>query len=337
MTGMVSKVTVTLRGFRHNFPRDVSALLVSPAGGNSLLMSHAGGAYGVTNLSLTFDDAADTQLPGTNMMVSGTFKPSAYGTAPAFPTPAPAGPFANALSGVAGGDPNGLWSLYILDDSSGDAGSVAQGWSLAVTAVNTTTPISDLAIGGASSPASVLVADPFVHTLTVTNNGPSPATGVVVTTALSEGVEYKSGTPSRGSMTLQGGSLVWVVGDLAVGATAASQLNLVSQLAGTATSTATVACDQTDLNTANNTAVTETVVSAPVAATLTGVLTNNEFRLTVTAQPYSQYIIQASADLAAWINLSTNTASGGGTIKYVDTNLPSFQRKYYRTERVTGQ
>lgn len=37
-------------------------------------------------------------------------------------------------------NPNGNWSLYIVDDTAGDNGIVAGGWSLAIT---TSTPVND--------------------------------------------------------------------------------------------------------------------------------------------------------------------------------------------------
>src|SRR5262249_41082659 len=112
MTGLVSKATVTLNGLTHSFPRDVNALLVSPAGGRALLMSHAGSGQPVTNITLTFDDAAGGALPPGGQIVSGTYQPAAYGAAVTFPAPAPAKPYGTTLSAVNGKDPNGAWSLY---------------------------------------------------------------------------------------------------------------------------------------------------------------------------------------------------------------------------------
>ena len=44
--------------------------------------------------------------------------------------PRPRGPYATDLSGFTGTDPNGTWSLYIVDDAQMDTGSVSGGWSL---------------------------------------------------------------------------------------------------------------------------------------------------------------------------------------------------------------
>ena len=57
-TGVVQEVTVTLNRFRHDFPDDVDILLVGPQGQSVILLSDAGGIYGVRELDITFEDDA---------------------------------------------------------------------------------------------------------------------------------------------------------------------------------------------------------------------------------------------------------------------------------------
>lgn len=84
--GSLIKATVTLNKFAHTDPHDVSALVVAPAGPNTLIMSHAGGhGYGVTNLVLTFDDAATNSLPFVGAITNGTYKPTATNPPAKFP------------------------------------------------------------------------------------------------------------------------------------------------------------------------------------------------------------------------------------------------------------
>ena len=60
--------------------------VVSPGGTNALIMSHAGGSgYAVTNLVLTFDDAATNSLPSTGAITTGTYKPTYYSPPLKFP------------------------------------------------------------------------------------------------------------------------------------------------------------------------------------------------------------------------------------------------------------
>src|SRR5205823_11466984 len=91
-------------------------------------------------------DAAASALPDAGPLVGGTFKPTDVLSgaqnpdpfAPGAPTPAttdqaaPAGAatFATQFNGLTPAQANGTWALYIVDDSSGDAGSVSGGWSL---------------------------------------------------------------------------------------------------------------------------------------------------------------------------------------------------------------
>jgi hypothetical protein len=140
---VVTKITVTLRGFSHTFPSDVSILLAGPQGQSAIIMSETGGQdkYSVTNLTLTLDDAATNSLPVYSSLVSGVFKPTdgylALGGYPrlpySFPSPAPLGN-SNAVADLSvfnGTDPTGIWNLFVLCDAAGtDSGSISNGWSL---------------------------------------------------------------------------------------------------------------------------------------------------------------------------------------------------------------
>jgi hypothetical protein len=134
LTGAVAKVTVKLNYFTHTYPDDVDVLLVGPAGQKALLFSFAGGGNAVSGATLTFDDAAATGLPDSAQIVTGTFKPTNFGSGSNFPTPAPTGPYTVALSTFNGTVPNGVWSLYAVDHGPDDQGSIAGGWSLTINA-----------------------------------------------------------------------------------------------------------------------------------------------------------------------------------------------------------
>lgn len=138
---MVTKATLSLYGFSHGFPSDVDILLIGPQGQKSIVMANTGGQnrYSVTNLNLTFDDDAASMLPIYTQLVSGTFKPTdgyaalLYLQLPFdFPPPAPAGNSNSptALSVFKNTDPSGTWKLFVVDDASGDSGTIAGGWSL---------------------------------------------------------------------------------------------------------------------------------------------------------------------------------------------------------------
>jgi subtilisin-like proprotein convertase family protein len=129
IAGTVSKVTVTLTHMNHTFPDDIDILLAGPAGQKILLMSDAGGSSDLINVDLTFDDAGPA-LPDSALITSGTYHPTNFGTGDSFAAPAPAGPYGAALADFNGSDPNGTWSIYVVDDAGIDSGSIAGGWSL---------------------------------------------------------------------------------------------------------------------------------------------------------------------------------------------------------------
>ncbi|MCA1684289.1 MAG: hypothetical protein LC708_04085, partial [Actinobacteria bacterium] len=126
----LSKVTVTLKNVSHTFGGDIEALLVAPGGQNLVTLSDAGTTGGVSNVTVTFDDAAAGTLPqvGTWAAPNSTIsaKPTNYNelVPDNFPPPAPAPSAAATLATFNGSNPNGTWSLYVKDDAAPDSGSV---------------------------------------------------------------------------------------------------------------------------------------------------------------------------------------------------------------------
>ncbi len=137
---VITNLTVTLNGFTHPFPSDVSIILAGPQGQMAMLMSDVGGAvegFPVTNLTLVLDDSSGYPLPVNDSLFSGTFHPTS-GSFPLFfdfPPPAPAGNSnaPAALSIFDGTDPDGNWNLFVVDDfEEVTNGYISGGWSMAV-------------------------------------------------------------------------------------------------------------------------------------------------------------------------------------------------------------
>jgi subtilisin-like proprotein convertase family protein len=136
----VQDVNVTIKDYSHSCPADVDILLVGPTGAKTILLSDAGGdcSPAASNLTLTFDDEAGANYP-CDASPSGTFRPTnspnVIGCAidtDAFPSPAPAGPYPVSLAALDGTNPNGPWSLFVLDDSGSDSGTISGGWNLEI-------------------------------------------------------------------------------------------------------------------------------------------------------------------------------------------------------------
>ena len=134
--GRVTNVSVTLTGLRHPHPDDLDILLVGPQGQNALIMSDVGGTALANGLTITLDDSSAGPLPDAGPITAPNYQPTNVDD-PASPdnfptgTPAPLG--GSALSVFNGTDPDGLWKLYVMDDSGPVEGSISGGWSLSIT------------------------------------------------------------------------------------------------------------------------------------------------------------------------------------------------------------
>ncbi|MCA1683953.1 MAG: kelch motif-containing protein, partial [Actinobacteria bacterium] len=144
-----------------NGPSDAEIMLVAPGGKAVMVMGDACGTPDNPNpiptkqpITLTFDDSAALPLPdncqGFADGKAHTYKPTnnsrlyegectQFHTPDYFPPPAPAGTNSTSLSDFVGTDPNGTWSLYVVDDCpntpnpQGEAGRIDGGWSIDIT------------------------------------------------------------------------------------------------------------------------------------------------------------------------------------------------------------
>jgi uncharacterized repeat protein (TIGR01451 family) len=327
LTGLVTQVTATLNGFTHSFPHDVNVLLADPAGQELYLMSHAGGPYSVTNLTLTFSDSA-TQSLTEGVLTSGVYLPTII--TPLNPLPGlPTAPSESTLSFFNGSNPDGAWSLYVFDDTEGNSGNIARGWSLGLTSVTTVNPAAVLVAGMVHAPDPVFAGDYLNYLITITNLGPDNATSVVLTDTLPPNVAFSAATLSQGTNTAVGGTVACNLGTIAPGATATVTIRVIAVSAGVIVNSATVTTASTDLYLADGTTANNTTVLFPPLSFLEATNFPSGLQLTLRGQASQSYGIQVSTDLVTWATLSTNTASPTGAFTFTDTgtNLPT---RFYR-------
>jgi len=154
LVGTVTKVTSQVNGLTAPRPNNLDLMLVSPTNAAFQFMSDVGDAVNpVNNINLTLDDAAASALPNGTALSGGTFRPSDHDTlgTDTYPAPAPAtfgrpestgtATFASVYNGI---NPNGSWSIYVLDDGIGGGPSTINGLCLNFTLakLNTTTTVT---------------------------------------------------------------------------------------------------------------------------------------------------------------------------------------------------
>jgi uncharacterized repeat protein (TIGR01451 family) len=187
--------------------------------------------------------------------------------------------------------------------------------------LTTITPLADVATT-VTGPASVPALADYSYTLTLTNTGPSPASDVVVSSALPAGVTFVSASDDG---THDAGVVTWSLASLASGATTNLSLTVTAPADGTLTNTAASIAATTDLVPANNDGtapaaqvVTTVLPRADVVTTLAGptsVVTNAPFRYTVSVANLGPSVatgVLVTNQLPAGLLFAS--ASAGGTL-----------------------
>jgi uncharacterized delta-60 repeat protein/uncharacterized repeat protein (TIGR01451 family) len=311
--GALNKATVSFNKVNHSWASDVDALLVSPAGLKSLLMANAGGSFGMNNVTLTFDDNAASLLPQGTQITSGTNKPTTYTPVAIFPSPAPAGPYSTNLAAFNSSNPNGVWSLFIIDDTSGNSGIISNGWTLNLSTASPILSSADLVASVSASAGSVVVSNNLTYTVSVTNYGPGSATGVMITNTIPATATLLSSNASQGSVTVAGTQVVWNAGTLATNAGATLTLTIRANSVGSITNAVVASANELDPNTVNNSgSVAATVVAATADVSLSMIGTPNPVLLGSNVT-YTLTISNAGPAAATAVSI-TNTLPPGATL-----------------------
>jgi uncharacterized repeat protein (TIGR01451 family) len=171
-----------------------------------------------------------------------------------------AGPWHNHFEGDFGGL-DVLVRSNDIDDAAGQDAAVVIGGGQ----VSLTEKPADLSIAKVDSADPSRAGRDLTYTLTVTNNGPNPATGVTATDTLPSGLSARSSSATQG--TCSGTTTVTcAIGDMAAGASVTVKIVVRPSSAGKITNSASVTGNQPDPNTANNSATQETTISKAPAA-----------------------------------------------------------------------
>jgi len=243
------------QGTARNLP-----LLFSQAGGNPISIADIDAGTAAVRVTLTASNGTITLNPTTGL----TFT---VGDGTADPTMTFTGTIANittALNGMRFNPPNGFSGAASLTITTNDQGASGSGGALSDTDTVSITvgpaASADLAITMTDAPDPVLVGNNLTYSIVVRNNGPFQATTVTMGDILPGGVTLVSATPSQGSCS--GMSLVRCdFGALNSGSTATVTIVVRPTQRGTITNRVGVGANQSDPNTANNTAVVQTRVN----------------------------------------------------------------------------
>jgi Calx-beta domain. len=139
----IGSMRVTLYDVQASFADDIDILLVGPQGQTLILMSDAGGSDGLgLPATVTFSDAAAVSLPDSGTTSTGGYRATNWAPDPDSFLGAPAGPYGDPATltnpfgqTFTGTDPNGTWSLYVINDNesglaSGAADGIVGGWGI---------------------------------------------------------------------------------------------------------------------------------------------------------------------------------------------------------------
>jgi uncharacterized repeat protein (TIGR01451 family) len=170
-------------------------------------------------------------------------------------------------------------------------------------------PIAALSLEASVAPAPVTVGSNLVYSLTVSNAGPQPATGVILSNQLPANATFISAT---GGATPTNGVLLVNLGTIPVGGTASAQINLQATAIGTLTNHILALANEREPASQSN-------YSAVVVTSVTDVSAAVELSLRATGSPAP---VAVGGDLVFSLTVS-NAGPATATGAVIASQLPA--------------
>jgi uncharacterized repeat protein (TIGR01451 family) len=214
----------------------------------NLLATYTAPTNGTYELSLRFDRGAGQSSVWS---YADNVRLSAARLAPVW-----VAPFTNGVwSGLVQVNTNALGLSLIAEDAEGHRGE-GNRFNLETTA--------NLALQGSSSPASPRAGLDVLFTLSLSNRGPSTATGVVFSNALVGDWTFRSATVTQGTLTTNGNTVVASVGTMTNGRSVTLTVTARPHAIALLTNLASASSVVFDSDLANNTALTVITAAPPL-------------------------------------------------------------------------
>jgi len=249
----------------------------------------------------------------------------------------PPAPYGTTMSAMNGGNPNGMWTLFVFDDTALLSGIISNGWSLTLTMANPVGYVADLALTmTVNQTNNVLPGSNVVFTITVTNYGYSTSSNVLVSVTLPTGSTLVGTNATLANkIILEGQQLSWLVTSNGLASGVGAQLTLTVKTpaaGGVIQNYAIVQADTPDPNPDDDAALVSVNVSLPPAPQMSAnfVGSGGHFLLTVTNSPGQTIILVTSTNIlaasATWTPIYTNVEP------FIFTNLDTtnYTRRFYR-------
>jgi uncharacterized repeat protein (TIGR01451 family) len=310
------------------------------AGSNTYLTYPAIDINASSQIGLTYmKSGTDTSTDYMSVVITGRNSTDPAGTMET-PVVVPAGTgqanYSDFSSTGRAGDLGGInvdpsdGSFWAANEFANTEATANWGTAIANFTISNPLPSTDMAVS-ASGPSSVTAGTSATYTITITNNGPNAAQGVVLSDTLPAGSVFVSMTQTAGtdgfSLSQSGGTAT----ETATGSIASGSSDTFSLVVSAPSSlgngapfndTATVSASNPDPNTSNNSAtVTGSVVNnnpnADVGVTVSGPGTSSEgnsatYNITVTnAGPATATGVTLTDTLASILNFQSATTSQG--------------------------
>jgi len=188
----------------------------------------------------------------------------------------------------------------------------------------TVKPVIDLVISKTVNKTTVYVGDIVVYTITVTNNGPSNATGVYVFDELDSKLKYDNSTATQGEYDKT--THKWIIGNITSGNTVTLTIKAKVIMNGTIPNMANVTGNENDTNKSNNNDSSDNVTALP------------KVNLTVVKTPQITGNVSVGDIVNYTITVTNNGLSNATNVKITDELINGFKfDNASHNPSVTGQ